>query len=209
MNRPLLVLLVVSCSTNLIQAQTFDFEEQPHAVLTSVVSTVGGVTLTATSTFDSGFVFSYPPPPSLASQLGERFLVGLQTEDIKTDGFAPLRMDFSVPLISLSLNALDGGGDDDGTVRIRAFNSSGMELASDSQAYPADFSEIITLSVTAPGFSYIIADSFGGPSNFNSVNWDNVMVVAVPEPSSCVLAVVLTAFSTFTWRIRRSHRPWT
>lgn len=184
----LLAIATVFSSFNLLSAQAivFDFESLPGGGFSSVVSTVEGLTLTATSTVSGAIVRTDNPPHQLPLGMGDRSLVGSLTERLVSNGFTPIRMGFSSLLNSLSVDVGDKGGDNDGTVRIRAYDALDQLIASDSLEY--GFSELnLTLSIAAPGISYIIADSFGGPNNLNSVLWDNV-TVTVPEPN--VLALV-------------------
>lgn len=184
----------------------FDFESLPVAILPSVSSTVAGITLTVTSTVEGGYVFVHVPPPSIQSELGHRFVVGLISSDVYTGGFAPVRFDFSAPLASVSLVATDGGGDDDGYAILRAFSSTDVEIDSDMVIFPANFAGIASLSVIGPGISYVTADTFGTSFNPHSVTWDNVRVT-VPEPSfGGVLSSVLPVIGYWARRISARSR---
>ncbi len=196
MQKSLIVLVVLCFSSASANAQTFDFESQPSGAFASVVSTEGGVTLTATSTDSGSFVHANNPGSFLSTSMGNRALIGALTPTLAVDQFTPVRMDFSSLLTSLSLLAGDGGGDDDGTVRIRAYNSLNVLIDTDTALHPSGALIPLTLSVAAPGISYIIADSFGGPNNLNSVFWDNVTVVAVPEPGTIGLLAVVGILSS-------------
>jgi hypothetical protein len=113
-------------------------------------------------------------------------------------GLHPFAWIFSQLLRSVSLIAGDGGGDDDGFARLRAFNSSGIEIARDTEVYPANFGGMVELSVTRSGISYIISDTFAAPSNLHSLGWDNVTAIPVPEPSAIaqfgVMLLLLSAY---------------
>jgi hypothetical protein len=202
MNRIFVALVVWIAVGSSASGQLFDFESQPHATLPTVVSTIDGLTLTVESTVEGGFIYVLPAPPGFP--WGVRHLLGLATENVHNDGFAPLRFEFSTPIDSFTVMAGDGGGDDDGFARIRAFDLADSEIDSHSLPHPANFSDPITLTVNAPGIKYVIADTFGGPSNFHSLGWDNVVVNGVPEPTSIGTAMAAMAiYALFVGRARK------
>jgi hypothetical protein len=171
-------------------AVTFDFESQAAGGFASVVSTVDGLTLTAVSSVSGAYVHTINDGFSLPVGMGERALIGALDATLQSGRFTPLLLDFSALLTSVSVQMGDGGGDDDGTARLTAYDMGGFVLGSNTLVIDSAAS-LSTLSFSAPGIKSIKLETFGGPDNLNSVLWDNLQATPIPEPTASGLASLL------------------
>jgi hypothetical protein len=183
----LLAIAALMGSVSMGLAQTFDWETLPATgSFSSVSQTVGG--LTATATGEGGNVLVYDASSlSGFGSFGSRSLDGGQLLN-----YLPLRVTFSSTVSSVTAWFGDAGVDDDGVVTIAAYSVSGQLLTQSSFNYGTT-AVPESLTVTAPGISYVIGSASGTPTYPNSVLYDNFTVTSVPEPTSmcCVALGVL------------------
>jgi hypothetical protein len=190
------------------QTATSSFNPTSHpGALTSLTSTVSGLTLTLTrpgSTFDIFDTTS--SPSSFPAVWGTRTLDPFSAETSNTSFVA----NFSSPISSFKLSYGDFGDDSD-TASIMAFsgpNGTGTLLASNTDVYglqslPDQFD---TFGVTAQGIQSIVF--IGGSTDFpNSVYYDNLTVTlaatAIPEPASLtLLGLGVAGLALRPWRRR-------
>jgi hypothetical protein len=175
-------------------ATPFDMEGvAPAAYAGSLVVADGPLTLTVTPLNDSsGFVLARNPGVPL---LGSVALIGSETDTPIFNEFIALRFDFNQAINSITFNFGDAGGDDNGTVEIRAYSVVDMVdtlLGSVQDIYPADFGDGKSLTLDFAGANYFVARTFG-TNNENSIYWDIGAITpagdsnAVPEPGTLAL----------------------
>jgi hypothetical protein len=186
----------------------------PGAYQGSLVVADGPLTLTVTPlNKSSGYVLAREPNVPL---LGNVALIGSETDTPIGNEFIALKFDFKQAINSITFNFGDAGGDDDGTVEIRAYSAGDMGdtlLGSVEDVYPADAVDGKALTLNFPGATYFVARSFGGQDD-NSLYWDIGGITpaagspgggpggAVPEPPTW--ALMLAAFLGVGWASRRA-----
>jgi adhesin HecA-like repeat protein len=186
-----MALLSFALATPALATTTFDMEGvAPNFYPGLLVVADGPLTLTVTPLNNSsGFVVA---GASNVPLLGSVSLIG-STEDFLAAGqYIPLRFSFDQPIDSITFNFGDAGGDDDGTVEIRAYRVGDMFdtlLGSVSDTYPAGFGDGKSLTLDFAGANYFVARTFGS-NNENSMYWEIGAITragrdgAVPEPST-------------------------
>ena len=113
-------------------------------------------------------------------------------------------MEFTSDLTQVTVEFADGGGDDDGTVTITAYNLSNVQVAQGTLFFGSN-PGIGTITVNAPDIRYFIAESDAPPGSPHSLAWDNMAVTPVPEPASMIaLGVGIAALAAR--RRRKSAR---
>ena len=117
-----------------------------------------------------------------------------------SDFFAPLRFTFTLPVNPITFGFLDAvpggvGGDIDGSVTIRGFDSANNLLGTLFYKNPTyDGGTYQTLSGNFGGASYFIASTSSPSDNMNSLVYEIIDSTVVPEPSS--LAMLLCCGAT-------------
>jgi len=171
----------------------------------------GALTLTVTPEGNSsGFVDA---ANSNVPLLGSVALIGSDRDFLAFGEYTPLRFSFSQAINSITFNFGDAGGDDDGTVEIRAYMSGDNGdtfLGSVSDSYPTSFADGKSLTLNFAGATYFVARTFGGDDE-NSIYWDiGAIKVAgvVPEPPTW--AMMLAGLVGLGWSLRLArHKPTT
>jgi hypothetical protein len=144
--------------------------------------------------------------------LGSVALIGSETDTTIFNELIALRFGFNQAVNSITFNFGDAGGDDNGTVEIRAYSAGDMFdtfLGSVEDTYPAGFADGKSLTLNFAGADYFVARTFG-TNNENSIYWDIGAikraggVVAVPEPST--LAMMLAGLFGLGWALRPTRR---
>jgi hypothetical protein len=204
-----MALISFALATPAFAATAFDMEGvAPGAYAGSLVVADGPLTLTVTPLNNStGFVLARNPGVPL---LGSVALIGSETDTPILNEFIALRFDFNQTINSITFNFGDAGGDDNGTVEIRAYGVVGMVdklLSSVDASYPAGFADGKSLTLDFAGANYFVARTFGTP-NENSIYWDIGAVTpaggvsVVPEPSTW--AMMLAGLFGLGWALRRA-----
>jgi hypothetical protein len=193
----------------------FDMEGvAPGFYAGSLVVNDGPLTLTVTPLNEpSGFVAA---ANSNVPLLGSVALIGSPQDDTLTGDLIALRFAFNQAINSITFNFGDAGGDDDGTVEIRAYSIGDMGdtfLGSVTDTYPAGFADGKSLTLNFAGANYFVARTYDTNSP-NSIYWDISAItsasspVPVPEPSTW--ALMLAGFLGVGWTSRRArHNPTT
>lgn len=161
------------------QAAFFNWENLALGNFNSVSQTDAGITATATSNASGGLIES-------ADHMGTG-LAAFQTRAIiarQSSGFAPIRIDFSATMTSVSIQVGDNGADDEGTITVFAYTAANALVDSDSFNYGL-LNTPVTLSVAGSGIAYIIGN--GGGTSPGSLYWDNITANPVPEPATMAI----------------------
>lgn len=172
-------------------AQVFDWENLGLGNFSSVSQTVSGITATGTGVGGTIDVLDFGSFTNF-STFGTRSIVG------GGDPRVAIRVDFSIDLTLLTVQFGDIGVDDDGTVTVKAYNSSNAVVDTNSMNYGL-MDRLASLTLSAPDISYFIAVS-GGPFP-NTLVWDNMRVTPVPEPATMI--ALLAGVSALVARRRR------
>lgn len=183
LSRIILVLALLPSIAPIAQATTIDFGPSFGAPATNVVLT--------DQLSDYGIVFSSDSPNGVVwvgpDGLGSfPYVIHAGFTGPFADT-SPIRIDFSAAAISVSIRALDGGGDLD-TVILSGFNSSGLLLATqtvgpDPFTFPAG--NVLEIQMGNLGaFDYVVLETHGTQSG---VFFDDLSFHAIPEPSACFL----------------------
>lgn len=90
----------------------------------------------------------------------------------------PLRADFLVPVNTVSIHGIDGGGDID-TLRIRAYTNDGVQVAVD--VLSSNFRTGGTVTAIADRIDYIIVEQSGA---YHGLFLDDLIYTQIPAPSS-------------------------
>jgi hypothetical protein len=180
-----------------VYSQAFLFEDVPagdHAG--SFTVTEGSQTLTLTPEgYPNGSVTvllrASPMDHGVTGNQGSTPTIGL---------FAPLRFSFATPVTAITFGFLDstpgsppgtGGGDIDGSVTIKAYDSANNLLTTMLYNNPTyDGGTYQTLSGSFSGASYFIASTASPFDNLNSLTYEIVSSTSVPEPASLALILV-------------------
>jgi hypothetical protein len=107
--------------------------------------------------------------------------------------FAPLRFTFSQLISDITFGLGDSGGDDDSPWFIRAYDTAGNLLATNTGAYPAGYGGGSTSSLSGLGGAsyFLLSTNFAG--NPNSIFWDvqsyTLAPTSVPEPATSALLI--------------------
>lgn len=215
-------LFLIACLASLaaqfpqkLQAQVFLFENVATGDYPGSLTVNSGIqTLTVTP---EGFPNGSVSVVLRASPL-DQGVVANQGSTSVSGQFAPLRFTFSVPVASITFGFLDaipgsapgaGGGDIDGSVTIRGFDSANNLLGTMFYNNPAyDGGTYQTLSGSFAGASYFIASTSSPSDNMNSLIYEIVNSTVVPEPSSLAMLLCCGAMcGVFALRRRRTQRP--
>ena len=152
--------------------------------------------LMLTITVDGGGSFLYVDNPSVAL-LGQRGVIGSNTNPLQVDQFAPIRFSFNQTINSITFNFGDSGGDNDSPVNISAYSLANVLLGTAVGSYPAGASAGASLTLNFAGASYFLASSgVQAPgNNANSIFWDIGDVQSngaggVPEPATWAMMLV-------------------
>jgi PEP-CTERM motif len=206
-----MALISFALATPAFAATNFDMEGiAPDAYQGSLAVTDGPLTLTVTPLNEpNGFVLARNSNVPL---LGSVALIGSQTDTPIFNEFIALRFAFNQAVNSITFNFGDAGGDDNGTVEIRAYSTGDMGdsfLGSVEDVYPAGFADGKSLTLNFAGADYFVARTFG-TNNENSIYWDIGAVrraggvAVVPEPST--LAMMLAGLLGLGWSLRPTRR---
>lgn len=121
----------------------------------------------------------------------------------------PLTAVFDVLASSVSVDLGDFGSDSD-ELFLQAFGLGGVPLDESSLLISSSDGSMHTLSLSAPGISYVIfgsrAPSIGGSSVYADNLTFDAAGEAVPEPASW--AMMIAGFLGIGWRVRRQRREW-
>ncbi len=172
MKRLILLALAVTPVTSL--AVLFDFNNATSGNYPQVSQTVNGLTATASGVNSTLTVMNWQGSPVIAGGV--------------SGNWAPVRVDFSQNVFSVSALFGDNGIDDDDFVVLSAYDASNNLV--DQQSFYYNFtSGWASLTVTGNNIAYVVGSTtaLGGQFNQglpNSVVWDNFEVQAVPEPAT-------------------------
>ena len=109
----------------------------------------------------------------------------------------PLRIDFLVPTVLVSIHGIDGGGDID-TLRIRAYTNDGFQV--DVDALTNNFGNGGTVTASADRIDYVLIEQSG--SN-HGLFLDDLTYTQIPTPASSSL--VLISLGMLAHRRRRDQ----
>jgi hypothetical protein len=210
-----MALISLALATPASASTVFDMEGiTPGYYQNSVTLVEGPLTLTVTPHLNSsGFVEAVDPKVPL---LGSVALRGSNKGFPAAGESIPLRFSFDHAINSITFNFGDAGGDDDGTVEIRAYRTGDMVdtfLGLVSDTYPASFADGKSLTLDFAGADYYIARSFGGDAiSDNSIYWDISAITpaaqggAVPEPPTWTMMLVGLLGVGWASRLARRRR---
>lgn len=172
MKRLIILALAVAPVTSL--AVLFDFNNAATGNFPFVAQTVDGLTATASGVNSTITVMNWMGSPVLAG--------GTSGE------WAPVRVDFSQNVFSVSVMFGDNGIDDDDFVVLSAYDQ-GNNLVDQQSFYYHLTSGWASLTVTGNNIAYVVGSTTALGGQFNqglphSVVWDNFEVQAVPEPAT-------------------------
>jgi len=177
-NLRLAALCVAVGSFGAAQAQLFGFETVAGGSHTSFSETSGGVTATFSQGGDPMDIVGNPGVGSWGSQSLLPY----------TSSATPVTVDFSVAIYSASIQASDYNADADDLYMIAYAGAGGTGAILDSDYVFWDTWESIpdfaTLGVSS--LTPILSVQFygSGHAGLNNMYWDNLEVVAVPEPAT-------------------------
>ena len=191
--------MILGFSPDSAVAITFDWEifgTSTNSV--PIYQMVGGLTATVTGVGGNGKVVVHRAPTSFTGFGLDSLSVGGNSEF--------LRVDFSYPVVSVSLQFGDSNADDDGTVTARAYDASNVLVDVESLLYGTILG-VRSLTLDAPDIAYVVTGTTGSVQFPNSIVYDNYVVtpapgfIPVPEPST--LGLLGLSLAALVIRARR------
>lgn len=172
--------------------------------------TNGGLTLSITTEGNpNGFIVV---TNSNVGLLGNRSVIGSNTNPTAVGQFTPMRFSFSSLVDSVTFLVGDSGGDNDSPLVIQAYSPTDILLGTITDSYPLNYAGGRTETANFAGASYYILSSGSDIRNPNSLFWEVSAVtlrtdsnggnrLSVPEPAT--LGLLGITFGAAAWSRRR------